>query len=113
MVLPKDLKEQIKAKSRHLGFILAGVTTPEPPPHLSTFEHWLAQGHHGRMNYLAEERSRARRADPRTILPECKSSLVLATPYNPPSKEEGIGDRGKVAAYAWGDDYHNILPARM
>lgn len=114
--MTQDLKQKIENKARQLGFILAGVTTPEPPPHISTFENWLAQGHHGTMNYLAEERSRARRADPRAILPECKSILVLATPYSSPlPKGEGLGVRaeGQVAAYAWGDDYHDVLPARM
>ena len=131
-----NLKQAIKDKARQLGCILAGVTTPEPPPHYSTFENWLAQGHHGTMHYLAEERSRLRRADPREILPECKSILVLATPYSSPSlalsgENAGRvgGDRppyrdqanaveaqeatGKIASYAWGDDYHDILPARM
>ncbi|HET9915330.1 MAG TPA: hypothetical protein VFQ13_25795, partial [Anaerolineales bacterium] len=92
-----DLKQRIKNKARQLGFILAGVTTPEPPPHYSVFEKWIAQGHHGTMNYLAEERSRIRRADPRAVLPECKSILVLATPYSPLSREEGIRDKGEVA----------------
>src|SRR5689334_22590021 len=69
MLAPKDLKKGIKAKSSQLGFILAGVTTPEPPPHYSTFESWLAQGHHGTMDYLASDRSRARRANPYEILP--------------------------------------------
>lgn len=112
MTLPIDLKEKIKAKSRQLGFLLAGVTTPDPPPHISTFEHWLAQGRHGTMGYLAEERARVRRADPRAILPECKSILVLATPYSP-SRDEGIRDRGQIASYAWGEDYHEVLPTRM
>jgi epoxyqueuosine reductase len=110
-----DLKQSIKDKSRQLGFILAGVTTPEPPPHYSTFENWLSQGLHGTMNYLATDRARARRADPRHILPECKSILVLATPYDPPSpSRRGVSEgRGEVAAYARGADYHDILPARM
>jgi epoxyqueuosine reductase len=107
-----QIKQAIKNKARQLGFTLAGVTTPEPPPHYSTFENWLAQGHHGTMDYLAGERSRLRRADPREILPECKSILVLATPYHPPLPQ-GEGRGGKVASYAWGEDYHNILPARM
>lgn len=111
MISPNDLKEQIKEKSRQLGFTLAGVTTPEPPSHISTFENWLAQGHHGTMNYLAEERSRIRRADPREILPECKCILVLATPYH--RSEEGLMADGQIASYAWGDDYHDVLPARM
>jgi epoxyqueuosine reductase len=107
-----ELTAAIKEKARQLGFYLAGVTTPEPPSHFSTFENWLAQGHHGTMDYLATDRSRARRADPHAILPECKSILVLATPYSPPSPvRRGAG--GKVASYARGDDYHDILPARM
>lgn len=117
MAPQKDLKDRIKTKSGQLGFLLAGVTTPEQPPHYSTFERWLAQGHHGTMDYLASERSRARRANPLEILPECKSILVLATPYSSPSPgrrgDRGEVDGGLVAAYAWGDDYHDILPARM
>ena len=114
--MTNDLKQKIKDKARQLGFFLAGVTTPDPPPHYSTFENWLAQNHHGTMNYLADERSRARRADPKQILPECKSILVLATPYTPPlPKGEGPGvrERIRVASYALGQDYHNVLPARM
>jgi epoxyqueuosine reductase len=123
MVLSKDLKEAIKVKSSQLGFILAGVTTPDPPPHYSTFENWLNQGRHGTMTYLATERSRARRADPRQIMPECKSILVLATPYSPPSPlraersdsevEAGEPERAQIASYARGKDYHDVLPTRM
>lgn len=116
MTLQNDLKEKIKARSKELGFTLAGVTTPEPPPHTSTFENWLAKNHHGTMNYLATETSRARRADPREILPECKSILVLATPYSPPSSSrrgDGGEVRGHIASYAWGEDYHDVLPSRM
>jgi epoxyqueuosine reductase len=112
MIPTTDLKERIKDKAHQLGFVLAGVTTPEPPPHYSTFENWLAQGQHGTMGYLADERSRTRRANPLEILPECKSILVLATPYSPPlPMGEGLGVR--VASYAWGADYHDVLPARM
>ena len=116
MVPQKDLKEKVKAKSLQLGFLLAGVTTPEPAPHYSTFETWLKQGRHGTMKYLATERSRTRRADPRQIMPECKSILVLATPYNsplPPGEGAGVRDRGQIASYACGADYHDVLPARM
>jgi len=74
------LKQVIKDKARQLGFLLAGVTNSDPPPHYSTFENWLAQGRQGTMDYLATARSRAPRAEPRKILPECKSILVLATP---------------------------------
>ena len=127
--MTQNLKQIIKDKARQLGFFLAGVTTPDPPSHHSTFENWLAQNHHGTMGYLATEKAIARRADPKQILPECKSILVLATPYSPPSPthaersdsadEAGRGDgsevgvKGKIASYAQGEDYHDVLPARM
>ena len=113
--MTQNLKQTIKDKARQLGFILAGVTTPDPPPHISTFENWLNQGRHGTMDYLATERSRTRRSDPRQILPECKSILVLATPYSPPLpfRGERPGVRGQIAAYAQGEDYHDVLPSRM
>lgn len=114
--MTQELKQAIKNKARQLGFILAGVTTPEPPPHYSTFESWLAKGYHGTMSYLATDRARARRADPRQILPECKSILVLATPYPPPQAEGmGVSERPgpHIASYAQGDDYHDVLAARM
>jgi epoxyqueuosine reductase len=117
--LSPNLKQTIKDKARQLGFVLAGVTTPDPPPHHSTFENWLNQGRQGTMDYLATERSRTRRTDPRQILPECQSILVLATPYNPPYHQgEGFGvkekeGKGQIAAYARGEDYHDVLPPRM
>lgn len=107
--MSNNLKQNIKDKARQLGFSLAGVTLPEQPPHYSTFENWLAQNHHGTMNYLADERSRTRRNNPLEIMPECKSILVLATPYNPPQITGDV----RVASYAQGADYHDILPARM
>jgi epoxyqueuosine reductase len=115
------LKQAILNETSRLGFILAGVTTPDPPSHLSAFENWLAQGKHGTMGYLADQQSRARRAEPRLILPGCKSILVLAFPYSKPSLSpisllklgEGQGVRGQIAAYAWGDDYHLVIPERL
>jgi len=111
--LNRDLNQSIKDKARQLGFLLAGVTTPDPTPRYSTFENWLAQDRHGTMGYLATERSRKCRADPRGILPECKSILVLATPYSPPSPSGKGHDDGNIASYAQGDDYHDVLPERM
>jgi hypothetical protein len=83
-----ELKQAIKEKARQLGFILAGVTSFEPPAHFTIFENWLDANHHATMDYLASERSRIRRADPKQILPECKSILVLALPYTRSLKKE-------------------------
>ena len=66
------------------------------------------------MAYLANDRALQRRADPRLILPECKSILVVAANYFTQisqSPKEQIGAR--VAAYALGDDYHDVLLKRL
>jgi epoxyqueuosine reductase len=72
------------------------------------------------MHYLEESRSRERRGDPLRILPECKSILVLGTPYSDPKaspasarRVEGGAIAGRVAAYAWGKDYHLVFPQRL
>ncbi|HET7144563.1 MAG TPA: tRNA epoxyqueuosine(34) reductase QueG [Anaerolineales bacterium] len=93
---------------------MAGVTSSEPPSHFTTFESWLNADMHGAMKYLAEERSRTRRADPKQIFPECKSILVLAMPYAPlTSDDQTAHGNPKIASYALGDDYHDIIPPRL
>jgi len=110
--LTATLEQSIKEKARQLGFILAGVTSCNSPSHYPKFEKWLAKGKHGTMNYLAEERSRTRRADPKQILPECKSILVLALPYQPLTFDLRPSTF-RIASYALGDDYHDIIPPRL
>jgi epoxyqueuosine reductase len=95
------LTSAVKAEAHRLGFELAGVTTPEPPPHIQTYEQWLEAGRHASMGYLATEPARARRADPRLILPKCQSILVLGVRYDAPNHQviSGAEDiRGRVAA---------------
>ncbi|GBL17797.1 epoxyqueuosine reductase [Chloroflexota bacterium] len=110
-----NLANRIKAHARALGFSACGITTPEPPPHLTQFENWLQAGMHAGMHYLASEHARTRRADPLLILPGCQSIIVLATNYyqgEPPAAEPGP-PHAKVARYAWNDDYHHTLLVRM
>ena len=110
------LTQAIKDKARCLGFDLTGVTSPEPPPHWSTFEKWLALGRHGQMGYLADERALLCRKDPLQLLPECLSILVLGIRYpaqREPYQTEGSGLFGRIAAYARGEDYHSFLKDRL
>lgn len=104
------LKQAIKDKARQLGFFLAGVTSSEAPAHFDIFQEWLKANHHATMDYLAAERNLLRRADPKLILPECKSIIVLATPYSPLKQNDA---EFQIASYALGDDYHDVIPARL
>jgi epoxyqueuosine reductase len=101
------LVERLKQHARTLGFAFCGLTAPDPPPHLDRYQRWLAEGKHGQMAYLETERARERRADPRRILPGCKTILVAALPHAPGQAQ------GPVAAYALGDDYHDLIPRKL
>ena len=112
------LKQQIAAEARRLGFQHFGVAPPDPPAGFDRYERWLAAGYQAGMNWMATERSRFRRADPRRILPECQSVVVLGMHYHPQPAARKTAfkispSRGKIASYAWGDDYHDILPDRL
>ena len=118
------LSQKIKAKAQELGFPLVGITTPDPPPHIPSYLDWLDAGRHASMGYLADERARTRRADPRLILPECQSILILAAPYadprlasvklpSPDGRRAENERTGIISSYAWSDDYHLILPEKL
>lgn len=118
--MAEALRLAIEQEARRLGFRWMGVATPESPLHWVVYERWLAQGRQGEMAYLASDRARQRRADPRQILPECRSILLLGIPYDAPQSLEPpqpVGSdhtlHGRVAAYAWGDDYHEVLADRL
>jgi epoxyqueuosine reductase len=109
-----SIREAIIAKANQLGFPLVGVAAPDPPEHISTYQRWIEQGYHGEMAYLASDRALARRATPREILPGCRSILVLGAPYPVPKPVKGKSTpaeklSGRVASYAWGVDYHDVL----
>lgn len=113
-----NLTQAIKEQAYRLGFSLVGVTTCDPLPHANIFEAWLEQGRHGEMTYLNTPRSRQCRARPEVILPECRSVIVLGAHYPAPlpTKTNSESDplmRGRIASYAWGEDYHDLLPTRL
>ena len=98
-----------------LGFDLVGVAPAGPSPDVDRFHSWLAAGYNGEMAYMA--RRAVERADPRLAWPEAHSIIVLGASYSsqdlaPASGEADLRNdpsRGRIAAYAWGDDYHNAL----
>lgn len=112
---PAELAQALKEQARQLGFTLAGITSPDPPVHYESYQRWVEAGRHGEMAYLADERALERRADPRRILPECRSILVVGMPYHPPLDPHPKDSlpRARVAAYAVGTDYHLVIPPRL
>jgi epoxyqueuosine reductase len=111
------LTQRIKSQAHALGFDLVGVTQLMPSAYGSFFESWLAQGCAGDMTYLARPDAVAKRRDPRLIIPEARSVVVVAQNYYQDSPEDAahppLGKRGRVSRHAWGNDYHNVMWARL
>jgi epoxyqueuosine reductase len=106
--------ESIKAKAHEIGFDVCGIAPAADHPELRFFSEWIARGFAGSMGYLS--RSTERRRDVRQVLPSAQSVIVTGTIYNtdrPYSVECRERDRAHVARYAWGDDYHAVLAARL
>lgn len=61
------------------------------------------------MRYLEN----GKRADPRLILPECKSILALAIPYPPLPSPVFRPPSFRIASYARGADYHDVIPPKL
>jgi epoxyqueuosine reductase len=104
----------IKAKALEVGFDLCGIAPASDHPELTFFREWLHRGYAGEMAYLG--RSADRRADVRNVIPTARTVIVTATVYNtnrPYSTECKDPDRAHIARYAWGDDYHDVIGARM
>jgi epoxyqueuosine reductase len=106
--------QDIKDHARTLGFDACGVASAAAHPELAFFGDWLRRGYAGDMTYLA--RSADKRADVRNVLPSAQTVIVTATVYNtdrPYSTECADSSRAQIARYAWGDDYHDVLGARL
>ncbi len=107
---PAALAELIANTAYALGFDLIGVAPAGPSPDVARYQQWLAAGYGGEMAYLA--RRALDRADPRTLLPEARSVILLGASYFTHQLPAAVRDdpsRGLIAAYAWGDDYHDAL----
>ena len=104
----------VKDKARTLGFDLCGVAPAESFPELAFLREWLDRGYAGTMGYMP--RSAHRRADVRNVVPGARSVIVTGTLYNtapPYTPDDTPADRARIARYAWGDDYHDVLQARL
>ena len=108
------LTEQIKARAQKLGFELVGITPAEESQTFRLYEKWLENGYAGEMGYLENHRHLKR--DPRHCLPEAKSVISLAINYYTLDPAQALVEnpsRGQISRYAWGDDYHEIIRAKL
>jgi epoxyqueuosine reductase len=126
----ESLEVRLKRQAHALGFELVGVAPSAPADGFERLRDWLARGFAGAMDYLP--RHADARRDPSSILPEVRSVVMVGMSYNQQevrsqkSEVNGPGAlasdlrpltsfslRGRVARYARGPDYHDVLRERL
>lgn len=109
----RERTNQIKAFAKEIGFSLVGIAEAVPlEEEMQNFSAWLREGYHGALGYM--ERNQEKRADVRCILPETRSVIVVAQNYYTSHKHKPLPtDYGKISRYAWGDDYHDVIPPKL
>jgi epoxyqueuosine reductase len=102
----------VKAAASEAGFPRVGVARAARLEDESRYlDAWLAAGRQGQMSWM-EDTAEVRK-DPRhsKMLASAKSVVVMAAPYAQTASFRGPSP-GKVAKYAHGRDYHNVLSKR-
>jgi epoxyqueuosine reductase len=107
------LEQRIKEQARRLGFDLVGIAAATEAETYGTFKDWLTKGWAGDMRYL--ERQAPARRHPESILPGVRSVVMVGVNYKPPETDEPQLTElmGRVARYARGADYHDVLWGRL
>jgi epoxyqueuosine reductase len=106
--------ERVKATARRLGFDLVGISTAEPfaedEPRILA---WLHDGYQAEMAWMTEARATLS-TDPERLLPGAASLIVVGAYYGGPEPvPPDDRPRGRVARYARGLDYHDVMRARL
>ncbi len=102
-----NLTNKIKTEALNLGFSVFGVTCVPVDLRKDYYLKWLKEGQLGTMEWM--NNNNERRLDPLKILPEANSIICLGFNYYQPEPER----RGRIAKYALGLDYHNIMIKKL
>jgi epoxyqueuosine reductase len=112
-----SLETRLKHRARALGFDLVGIAPAMPADSFERLRSWLARGFAGEMTYL--HRHAEARRHPASILVDVRSVVMVGLNYfdgdacaEPPAPATAQA-RTRVARYARGPDYHDVLRERL
>ena len=94
-----------------MGFDACGIASATVLESESALvEQWLDEGREGEMSYLT--RNKEKRYDPRLLVEGTKSIVTVLYNYYP-KQQIGEGEHFKIAKYAYGADYHDVLKRKL
>lgn len=105
----------VRGLAAEVGFQLAGVTRAGVPPDFGRYRDWAERGLAGEMKYLTDHRADVR-GDLENLLPGVRSVISVGLLYNGPepySTAFSDPERAWIARYAWGEDYHGVIRAKL
>jgi len=113
--MAEALKQTITAEAKALGFDAVRFTSADPVEGAGeALDAFIAEGKHGDMSWLAA--TATRRKAPRALWPEANSVIVLGLNYGRTADPLAVltnASHGAISIYAQGDDYHDVLKARL
>ena len=109
---PREKSDILRRRAAEVGFCRVGVTAAKPIERSDYLLDWLQAGRAGEMGYL--RRNLHIRMDSSQILDGARCVIVTAMNYyqeapHPPEDQP----TGRVAMYAWGNDYHRVVRDRL
>ncbi|HET7211390.1 MAG TPA: tRNA epoxyqueuosine(34) reductase QueG [Methyloceanibacter sp.] len=113
--MAETLKQRIAAEATALGFDAVRFTSADAVQGAgASLDAFLSEGRHGDMDWLS--RTAERRKAPRALWPEARSVIVLGLNYGRTADPLAVlneTSRGAISIYAQGDDYHDVLKAKL
>ena len=108
----QNFSVSLKQQALALGFDKIGIVRAESlSAEARHLDEWLNLGYHADMYWM--RRDSEKRSDPRRLFPTARSVIVVALNYFTPAKHQESPTSGKVSRYAWGDDYHDVVGAKL
>jgi epoxyqueuosine reductase len=112
---PDKIKAALIEQARSRGFDAVGFTKPDAVPQAKArLDRFIADGAHGDMVWMAS--TAQRRGSPDALWPEVRSVVMLGMNYGPDEDPRDIlakRDHAAISVYAKGDDYHELIKARL
>ncbi len=107
-----SLTQDVKAAAFEAGFDRVGISSAEPLREAeAVILERIAAGYMDGLRWFTPDRARLA-TRPQELLPGARSIVALAASYlghRPPPPPEPGRPRGRIARYAWGRDYHDVL----
>ncbi len=109
------LRQELKARADALGFDAFGIAPATSAAKASErLQEFLRHGRHGDMSWI--ELTAERRADPRQLMANARSIVMLGLSYAPttdPLDSLNATLNSAISIYAKGRDYHDIMKGRL